>query len=111
MVSTTLKARVAILNLDNVCRCQSCMSAIGHAFLNLELLVVITRDATQLPTLVKKAAIIVEAHDSTKVTAMRVVRALNDLALEQDPESDDLIHPDDITPHVSRLMSQQVGHG
>ena len=87
------------------------MAAIGHAILNLELLVVITRDATQLPTLIKKAAIMVEAHDSAKVTAMRVVRALNDLVLERDPESDDLIHPDDITPHVSRLMAQQAGHG
>lgn len=111
MVTSTIQTRVAILNLDNVCRCQSCMAAIGHAFLNLELIVVITRDAMQLPTLIKKAAIIVEAHDSPKVTAMRVVRALNDLVLEQDPESDDLIHPDDITPHVSRLMSQNVGHG
>lgn len=111
MVSTTFQTRVAILNLDNVCRCQSCMAAIGHAILNLELLVVITRDATQLPTLIKKAAIIVEAHDSTKVTAMRVVTAINDLVLAQDPQSDDLIHPDDLIHHVSRLFSQQVGHG
>lgn len=81
MVQSTIKAGVAIINFDGMCRCNSCMASLGMAIMNLELLVVITRDRTQLPTLLKKAALVVEAHESTKVTAMRIVRAINDLVL------------------------------
>ena len=94
-----------------MCRCSTCMASLGMAIMNLELLVVVTRDRTQLPTLLKKAALVVEAHESTKVTAMRIVRAINDLVLSVDPQSDDLIHPDDIMPHLKRFYAQEVGHG
>jgi len=111
MVQSTIKTRVAIINADGMCRCSNCMASLGIAIMNLELLVVVTRDRTQLPTLLKKAALVVEAHESTKVTANRIVRAINDLVLSEDPESDDLIHPDDLMPYVQRLYAQQVGHG
>ena len=111
MVKSTIQTRVAIINFDGMCRCSNCMASLGMAIMNLELLVVVTRDRSQLPTLLKKASIVVEAHESTQVTAMRIVREINDLVLSEDPESDDLIHPDDLMPHVKRLYAQQVGHG
>lgn len=110
MVQSTIKTRVAIINYDGMCRCSNCMASLGMSLMNLELLVVVTRDRTQLPTLLKKAALVVEAHESTKITAMRIVRAINDLVLSEDPDSDDLIHPDDLIPHLQRLYAQQVTH-
>lgn len=111
MVSPSISGRVAIINGDDHCRCLNCLASLGSAILTYDLLVVVTRDAGQLPPLLKKAGLVVEAHESTKVTVMRVTRAINDLVLSEDPQSDDLIHPDTLMPHVSRLISQKAGHG
>ena len=112
MVAPTIMGRVAIVSLDRDCRCLNCLASLGSGMLTWDLLIVVTqREATQLPPLIQKAAIVVQACESSKLTAARVARAINDLTLRQDPESDDLVHPDDLIPHVNRLFAQQVGHG